>query len=194
MSKPILKIFLTKIIIYFTTLQIADIMLQAKECIMKKSSHFPLGIIASILSLTLLCACNFNTDLLAGANKNSTSAQSQESHTDKSSETGGFETVAENTYKLKIHIKNVCGIDFGMFSMIDPATGEQLDLTSVSTNEILTLTADWPIGATVMQWSLYDTDGNLLIGEDTDISKASSEVFLTFEGDGKIEHFEKDFL
>ena len=59
--------------------------------------------------------------------------------------------------------------------------------------EILTLESEWPRDVTVMQWALYDTEGKLLAEAKTDISKATSQVQLTFHGEGSIEKIEESF-
>lgn len=154
---------------------------------MKKRIIFRLGITASLLSLFLLCSCNSETKNPNATSEPTTSISEESTHTDPNTS----EESSETTFKLKIQIKNLCGMDFGMFSMIDPATGEQLNLNSVANKELLTLNADWPKDASIMQWALYDMNGNLVAEAKTDISKASSEVTITFNGDGKIESIEE---
>ena len=67
------------------------------------------------------------------------------------------------------------------------------NLNAIADREILTLESEWPRDVTVMQWALYDTEGKLLAEAKTDISKATSQVQLTFHGEGSIEKIEESF-
>lgn len=98
-----------------------------------------------------------------------------------------------DTFPLEIRIKNISGMSFGMFSMIDPITGKQKNLNAIADREILTLESEWPRDVTIMQWALYDSEGTLLVEAKTDITKATSQVQLTFHGEGSIETIEESF-
>lgn len=169
---------------------------------MTKKRFLQLGLTVPLLLLTLFCGCGpeDRTDLPSG---DIPSSQTEESPvTEVSGETDASSTEEltiedssgeKDTFTLTIRVKNICGMSFGMFSMIDPVTGKQENLNAIADREILTLESEWPRDVTVMQWALYDTEGKLLAEAKTDISKATSQVQLTFHGEGSIEKIEESF-
>lgn len=124
-----------------------------------------------------------------------------ESSTESSIEAPSPETTASSdelatdpeSRALTITITNMCGADIGMFSVIDPLSGEQVNVDSLANGESLTLTADWPSSVENFDWALYNQDGNLCVESTTDISSANSSVTLTLTGDGNFEGVEEAF-
>lgn len=124
-----------------------------------------------------------------------------ESSTESSIEAPSLETTASSdelatdpeSRALTITITNMCGADIGMFSVIDPLSGEQVNVDSLANGESLTLTADWPSSVENFDWALYNQDGNLCVESTTDISSANSSVTLTLTGDGNFEGVEEAF-
>lgn len=124
-----------------------------------------------------------------------------ESSTESSDEAPSPETTASSdelatdpeSRALTITITNMCGADIGMFSVIDPLSGEQVNVDSLANGESLTLTADWPSSVENFDWALYNQDGNLCVESTTDISSANSSVMLTLTGDGNFEGVEEAF-
>ena len=169
---------------------------------MTKKRFLQLGLTVPLLLLTLFCGCGpeDRTDLPSG---DIPSSQTEETPViEASGETDASSTEEltiedtsgeKDTFTLTIRVKNICGMSFGMFSMIDPVTGKQENLNAIADREILTLESEWPRDVTVMQWALYDTEGKLLAEAKTDISKATSQVQLTFYGEGSIEKIEESF-
>lgn len=98
-----------------------------------------------------------------------------------------------STKALTITVANTCGVDIGMFSVLDPVTGEQLNLDSLADEESLSLETSWPVSVTEFQWALYNQQGELCIEGTTDISAADSSVLLVLTGDGDVENVEAYF-
>lgn len=98
-----------------------------------------------------------------------------------------------DTKALTITVVNTCGVDIGMFSVLDPVTGEQLNLDSLADEESLSLETSWPVSVTEFQWALYNQQGELCIEGTTDISAADSSVLLVLTGDGDVENVEAYF-
>ena len=98
-----------------------------------------------------------------------------------------------DTKALTITVVNTCGVDIGMFSVLDPVTGEQLNLDSLADEESLSMDTSWPVSVTEFQWALYNQQGELCIEGTTDISAADSSVLLVLTGDGDVENVEAYF-
>lgn len=81
----------------------------------------------------------------------------------------------------------MCGIEVGMVAVIDPVTGEQVNLDSLSDQESISMEADWPSSVNEFQWALYNTGGELCVEGTTDISSAQTTVTLLLTGDGDLE-------
>ena len=95
--------------------------------------------------------------------------------------------------KLTLSVVNMCGVDIGMVAVIDPVTGEQVNLDSLADEESLSMEADWPSSVKEFQWALYNTDGELCIEGKTDISTAKISATLLLTGDGDLEKVEELF-
>lgn len=103
------------------------------------------------------------------------------------------ESATEATRALTLSVVNMCGIEIGMVAVIDPATGEQVNLDSLSDQESISMEADWPSSVTEFQWALYNTDGELCIEGKTDISSARTSATLLLTGNGDLEKVEELF-
>lgn len=104
-----------------------------------------------------------------------------------------IESTAEDTRALTLSVVNMCGIEIGMVAVIDPVTGEQVNLDSLSDQESISMEADWPSSVNEFQWALYNTDGELCVEGTTDISGAQTAVTLLLTGDGDLEKVEELF-
>lgn len=108
-------------------------------------------------------------------------------------DTSSTESTSEDTRALTLSVVNMCGIEIGMVAVIDPVTGEQVNLDSLSDQESISMEADWPSSVNEFQWALYNTDGELCVEGTTDISSAQATVTLLLTGDGDLEKVEELF-
>ena len=103
-------------------------------------------------------------------------------------------TVEVATIKsINITVYNLSNVDIGMFSVIDPVTGHQINVSALAVNESLSLESDWPMEVKEFQWALYNNRGELCISASTDITEANTEAHITFTGDGNITNVETAF-
>ncbi|MDD6010614.1 MAG: hypothetical protein PUC13_04245 [Lachnospiraceae bacterium] len=96
-------------------------------------------------------------------------------------------TDKEDTKLLYLTAINLTGIDIGMFSVIDPATGEQANIGGLKSNERYTFECNWPKDTKEFKWALYNMDGELCIEATTDISKAEQAAFLIMLGKDSVQ-------
>lgn len=165
---------------------------KGSEVKMIKIRFLQSGLIVPLLFLTLFCGCGPENrpDVPSG---DIPSSQTEETTMETDVPFTEDTSQKEDTFPLEIRIKNISGMSFGMFSMIDPITGKQKNLNAIADREILTLESEWPRDVTIMQWALYDTEGTLLVEAKTDITKATYQVQLTFHGEGCIDKIEESF-
>ena len=109
------------------------------------------------------------------------------------SDSSAIESTSEDTRALTLSVVNMCGIEVGMVAVIDPVTGEQVNLDSLSDQESISMEAAWPSSVNEFQWALYNTDGELCVEGTTDISSAQATVTLLLTGDGDLEKVEELF-
>ena len=88
---------------------------------------------------------------------------------------------------------NECGIDIGMFSVIDPISGEQYNISAIADGQSVSMPVEWPVEITDFQWALYNQNGELCVEATTDISQAESGVTLLLTGDGNLDDVEEIF-
>lgn len=143
----------------------------------------------SILSCCLLFGgCSQNSD---GEDTETVAALPADVSPD--SDSSAIESTSEDTRALTLSVVNMCGIEIGMVAVIDPVTGEQVNLDSLSDQESISMEADWPSSVNEFQWALYNTDGELCVEGTTDISSAQTTVTLLLTGDGDLEKVEELF-
>ena len=111
-------------------------------------------------------------------------AVTDSSDTNPSADSG---TDKEDTKLLYLTAINLTGIDIGMFSVIDPATGEQANIGGLKSNERYTFECNWPEDTKEFQWALYNMEGELCIEATTDISSAEQAAFLIMLGKDNVE-------
>lgn len=88
---------------------------------------------------------------------------------------------------------NECGIDIGMFSVIDPISGEQYNISAIADGQSVSMPVEWPVKITDFQWALYNQNGELCVEATTDISQAESGVTLLLTGDGNLDDVQEIF-
>lgn len=88
---------------------------------------------------------------------------------------------------------NECGIDIGMFSVIDPISGEQYNISAIADGQSVSMPVEWPVEITDFQWALYNQNGELYVEATTDISQAESGVTLLLTGDGNLDDVQEIF-
>ena len=92
-----------------------------------------------------------------------------------------------------ITVTNECGIDIGMFSVIDPISGEQYNISAIADGQSVSMPVEWPVEITDFQWALYNQNGELCVEATTDISQAESGVTLLLTGDGNLDDVQEIF-
>ena len=88
---------------------------------------------------------------------------------------------------------NECGIDIGMFSVIDSISGEQYNISAIADGQSVSMPVEWPVEITDFQWALYNQNGELCVEATTDISQAESGVTLLLTGDGNLDDVQEIF-
>lgn len=88
---------------------------------------------------------------------------------------------------------NECGIDIGMFSVIDPISGEQYNISAIADGQSVSMPVEWPVEIKDFQWALYNQNGELCVEATTDISQAESGVTLLLTGDGNLDDVQEIF-
>ena len=88
---------------------------------------------------------------------------------------------------------NECGIDIGMFSVIDPISGEQYNINAIADGQSVSMPVEWPVEITDFRWALYNQNGELCVEATTDISQAESGVTLLLTGDGNLDDVQEIF-
>ena len=83
---------------------------------------------------------------------------------------------------------NECGIDIGMFSVI-----EQYNISAIADGQSVSMPVEWPVEITDFQWALYNQNGELCVEATTDISQAESGVTLLLTGDGNLDDVQEIF-
>ena len=134
--------------------------------------------------------------LLGGFKSNSTTTEGPSLSSESSSQAVSVSETATteiDTKSLTLNIVNMSGVDIGMFSVIDPVTGEQANLSSLANEESISIEANWPTSVNEFQWALYNMDGGLCIEGKTNISTAETSATLVLTGDGNVEDVEEIF-
>ena len=193
------EIFIAKIYFLWEIRYNSDIDFHTKETVMQKSFIRHIFTV-SILSCCLLfggCSQNSDGEDTSSATTASTSPSetvaAQPADVSPDSESSAIESTSEDTRALTLSVVNMCGIEVGMVAVIDPVTGEQVNLDSLSDQESISMEADWPSSVNEFQWALYNTDGELCVEGTTDISSAQATVTLLLTGDGDLEKVKELF-
>lgn len=95
-----------------------------------------------------------------------------------------------STKSLTISALNLSNVDIGMFAVIDPVTGEQVNIDSLAPGESVSLESNWPTDTEEFHWALYNQAGELCVDASTNISEAQKTVALLLTGKDTIENVE----
>ena len=163
-----------------------------------KNSSLLLGVFLSVGMLLSGCSSNqaassskpdTDTKTEQTANAEEDTAANTEADTIDNTETAAEEKTEEavETKTITISVLNLSNVQIGMFSVIDPATGEQINLDSLEPGQSVSLDCNWPSDVSQFQWALYNMDGELCIESSTDISEAKKSVALVLSGEDNIE-------
>ena len=182
------EIFIAKIYFLWEIRYNGDIDFHTKETVMQKSFIRHIFTVSILSCCLLFGGCSQNSD---GEDTETVAALPADVSPD--SDTSAIESTSEDTRALTLSVVNMCGIEIGMVAVIDPLTGEQVNLDSLSDQESISMEADWPSSVNEFQWALYNTDGELCVEGTTDISGALTTVTLLLTGDGDLEKVEELF-
>lgn len=169
-----------------------------------KNSSLLLGVFLSVGMLLSGCSSNqaassskpdTDTKTEQTANAEEDTAANTEADTIDNTETAAEEKTEEalETKAITISVLNLSNVQIGMFSVIDPATGEQINLDSLEPGQSVSLDCNWPSDVSQFQWALYNMDGELCIESSTDISEAKKSVALVLSGEDNIEDVQAFF-
>lgn len=126
-----------------------------------------------------------------------------EEQNDVIEEQGGMSTVPEaeqqaeaeqelDYYPVKIVVLNFTGVDIGMFSIIDPSTKEQLQISGLEKDCAITMDINWPNEETMLDWALYNKLGELCVEGSSDLTGMTESATLTFSGDNNVDDINID--
>lgn len=174
-------------------------------------------IICMLLSIMLLTSCGKTdhqdqasdaTEQTSGDSRQTTEEPAEtvggSEESTEASEAAGTAQVAEAVESTEsseyaerksiiITATNECGIDIGMFSVIDPISGEQYNISAIADGQSVSMPVEWPVEITDFQWALYNQNGELCVEATTDISQAESGVTLLLTGDGNLDDVQEIF-
>lgn len=149
---------------------------------MIKKSSMLLGVFLSVGMLLSGCS----SDQAAASSKPDIDTKTEQTaNTEAETATNTEEAVETKT--ITISVLNLSNVQIGMFSVIDPATGEQINLDSLEPGQSVSMDCNWPSDVSQFQWALYNMNGELCIESSTDISEAKKSVALVLSGEDNIE-------
>lgn len=137
-----------------------------------------------ITSLCLLTGCNNSSDEVPASTATPLSTQVVEATAEPTA------TPEVETKALTISVLNLSEVDAGMFAVIDPVTGEQMNIDGMTSGETISLECNWPVDTAEFQWALYDLQGELCIEASTDLTAAKDKISLVLVGTETIENVE----
>ncbi len=86
------------------------------------------------------------------------------------------ETVAEEItpvmFPTRFAISNLCGVDIGMISVLDPTTKEQIDLGELAADKAMLLDLEWPEEEKELYIGIYNVNGDLVCSSAINIEQA----------------------
>ena len=107
--------------------------------------------------------------------------------------TNGVVVICDTQEKIYVDVKDISPLGMGMFSVIDPISGEQYNISAIADGQSVSMPVEWPVEITDFQWALYNQNGELCVEATTDISQAESGVTLLLTGDGNLDDVQEIF-
>ena len=181
---------------------------------MKHKKQLIIGIILGTMLLTS-CGSASGTDQTTATSEQTTEADQTAATTEQTTEAEQTAATAEQTTEaatntteatqqtesteyadrksILITATNECGVDIGMFSVIDPISGEQYNISAIEDGQSVSMPVEWPTEITDFQWALYNQNGELCVEATTDISQAENGVTLLLTGDGNLDNVQEIF-
>lgn len=87
---------------------------------------------------------------------------------------------------LTFLIMNESNVRYGMISMINPYTKEQVRIGALGANEMFAFTMNWPSSEKHFRLAVYDEAGNLVREENIDFHKVTAGCAVKLIGDGSL--------
>lgn len=126
-----------------------------------------------------------NTEISSSASESVMSSGAETAISSASESTTNQETT--QTKSITISVLNLSDVNIGMFSVLDPVTGEQLNLDSMEPGSSVSLECNWPSDIQEFHWALYNENGELCIDASTDVSEVNTAIALVLTGEGTID-------
>ena len=89
-------------------------------------------------------------------------------------------------FSITVLLINETGAKFGMISVIDPGSKEQVRVGALGKDEMIIMELVWPTKEKTFRMGIYDALGNLLKEESVDFKGITSGGVITLKGDGSI--------
>ena len=94
---------------------------------------------------------------------------------------------------VEVHFVNETGFDFGLISIFDPITEEQINIDSLMKDEEITMNMLWQKELSEFNWAVYDLEGNLVAECKTDITEADDYFKISLLGNDRFEDVDVKF-
>jgi len=88
---------------------------------------------------------------------------------------------------VKITVVNQCTEAIGMFSIINPLTEEQMNLSGIGAGDAIVITLDWPTNVTTLDWAVYTQTGELYSESTSDVTGLTESITITLVGTDTID-------
>lgn len=97
---------------------------------------------------------------------------------------------AGNQIDITVTVVNLCGVDIGMVSTIDPFREEQIDLGPLPADKLINISQTWPVDKTTYDLAIYNVNGDLVSVTEVDITGIKEKVTITLSGNGDLENID----
>ncbi len=149
------------------------------------SSSTETSLTASVSSETS-AGTSFETSGETSASTSETSVSASETETSVSDSTSAS-TEEPEVITIRFYITNLCGVDIGMVSTLNPISAEQMDLGDLPADKIMTLDFEWPKAITTFHMAIYNMAGDLVSVSEIDITGVKESVVITLSGDKNLD-------